>query len=57
LPPASAAISTITLPGFIAATWAAETITGALRPITRAVVTTTSFLAMVAAISSACFCR
>ncbi len=33
------------------------TMIGALRPITSAVVTMMSFLAMVVAISSACFCR
>ena len=57
LPPASAARSTITLPAFRLSTIGWVTMIGALRPMTSAVVTMMSFLAMVVAISSACFWR
>ena len=57
LPPASAARSTTTLPGRMASTMGWVRMTGALRPITSAVQITRSFLATVAAISSACFWR
>ena len=57
LPPASAARSTITLPGRMDSTIGAVTMTGARRPITSAVQITRSFLAIVVAISSACFWR
>src|SRR5271165_4857249 len=57
LPPASAARSMITLPAFMLSTIGWVTITGALRPITSAVQTTMSFLAIVVAINSAWFWR
>ena len=57
LPPASAARSMITLPGRMLSTIGCVTITGACRPITRAVQITMSFLATVVAIRSACFWR
>ena len=54
LPPRSTARSTITEPGFIEATIAAETSRGAGRPGISAVVMTMSCLAMCSAVSAAC---